>query len=139
MKYHLHKLLTHPVFQLRPDRDVDALLDSPISDSLASIVSTSNTGNSLNNFPGLKYPTPQLSPTLLSDAPSPESVKPEPLVDPIEEEQDLSHVELAEHLNKLLVDDKRFFGLSRSAHTFKSLVRAVRLIDLVPIYLHNIR
>jgi len=98
-----------------------------------------NTEKSSINFPGLKYPAPQLSSTLLSDAPSPESVKRESEVDPIEEEQDLSHVELAEHLNKLFVDDKRFFGLSRSAYIFKSLVRAIHFIDLAPICSHIIQ
>jgi len=69
-------------------------------------------GTSTITFPELRYPTPQLSSSFLSDASSPESVR-EDSIDPVEEEQDLSHVELTDHLNKLFLEDKRFFGQAR--------------------------
>jgi hypothetical protein len=87
-------------------------LDLPLSDVVeaASFVSDPiNKGALAEDFPELKYPTPHLSPTFLID----ESVAQGPKVDSVEEEQDLSRVELAEHLNTLLVQDKRFFGPAR--------------------------
>ena len=67
----------------------------------------------MKSFPELKYPTPHLPSTLAPDESSSNSAKQEPEVDPVEEAQDLSHVELAEHLNKLFIEDKRFFGQAR--------------------------
>ena len=86
-------------------------MDLPLSDVVETVPSISDPidKRALANLPELRYPTPHLSPTLSTN----ESVAQEPKVDSMEEEQDLSRVELAEHLNKLLVQDKRFFGSAR--------------------------
>ena len=86
------------------------------SRSSVSVSDPVTIGTSLKSFPDLRYPTPHLSSSLSSDESSPEPLKQEPVVDPKEEEQDLSHVELAEHLNKLFLEDRRFFGQSRFAY-----------------------
>jgi hypothetical protein len=112
-----YKILTP--FQLHPERDIETLLELPhsvISESLSSASDPLAAGPSLKTFPILRHPTPHLPSTLVSDGPSPESVNQESEVDPEEEEQDLSHVELADHLNKLFIEDKRFFGQARYAY-----------------------
>ena len=86
-------------------------MDLPLSDVVETVSSVSDPVDkrALVSLPELRYPTPHLSPTLSTN----ESVVQEPKVDSVEEEQDLSRVELAEHLNTLLVQDKRFFGSAR--------------------------
>jgi hypothetical protein len=90
------------------------------------------------SYPDLKYPTPHLPSTLLPDESGPDSAKQEPEVDPVEEEEDLSHVELAEHLNKLFIEDKRFFGQARYAQINSIVVLFDYLIEqylyVCPIY-----
>ena len=66
----------------------------------------------MKSYPELKYPTPHLPSTLVPDESNSNPAKQEE-IDPVEEAQDLSHVELAEHLNKLFIEDKRFFGQAR--------------------------
>jgi hypothetical protein len=96
--------------QFHPDTDVETLLDLPPSEVLKSEPSKSAS----KKFLELKYPAPQLSSTLLPDGSGPDSIKQEPVVDPVEEQQDLSHVDLVEHMNKLFIEDnKRFFGQAR--------------------------
>jgi hypothetical protein len=58
----------------------------------------------------LRYPTPRLPTTFSTNESNSESVAQE---SEAEEEDELAHVELAEHLNKLFIEDKRFFGLAR--------------------------
>lgn len=58
------------------------------------------------------YPAPHLPIAIATNASSPESVTQESDIEPLDEE-DLSQVELAGHLKKMCIVDKRFFGLAR--------------------------
>ena len=94
--------------QLHPDKDIDNLLDltsSEISDSI-TLNSDPIHQHSSRSFPELKYPgPPHLSPAPASDEGLP--------IDPVEEAEDLCHVELEKHFNHLFIDQKRFFGQAR--------------------------
>jgi hypothetical protein len=96
--------------QLHPDRDIESLIASPPTEASESGPSTE--GALLKSIPELKYPPPQLSSSVLTDEYR-DSVNQGPEVDPVEEEHDLSHVELTEHLNRVFIEDKRFFGQAR--------------------------
>lgn len=96
------------MLQLYPDTDIESLLALPISEvaqSFSSASDTTMTGASVKSIPGLKYPTPYLSATLSSNAPSPESP-----VDSEEEEEELSRAELTA---QFFPKEERFFGQSR--------------------------
>lgn len=64
-------------------------------------------------LPELKYPAPHLPCTILPDGSNSESVA---QGNDLEEEEDLSHIGLTEHMEKMFVADKRFFGLARWAY-----------------------
>ena len=98
--------MTCPFFQLSPNTDIETLLDMPLSHLSASYSSTSfssvsNSGVSIKSFKSLPSSLSTNGPGL---DPASKGLK-------VNTEED--HAELSNQLDKLLIEDKRFFGQAR--------------------------